>query len=219
MFQEVKKFDNELTMHIDKTQTILFSNFGHADANFDIDSSCELIFLTKDVSGNAKINVRILSPNVEVLIRTISLTKQNEHFSNIVSIIHEAKNSSCDYKFLGFAFDDSNLLIRAKNKILKGMKGSATHQSLKVITDGNARAQAEPGLMVDEFDVTASHGNSIGQIDQRTVYYLQSKGISRKQAQWMIVKGNVEDILQNVSKDISSQVILQISDIMGANNG
>lgn len=186
---------------------VIVNNYNEENLNISLKSNVDFYFLTRNTNLDCKIDLTFEKPHISSTLRQIALTRKNEVFNCEVSILHNAKDTKCDYQFLGFAFDDSSLKIKAKNKILNGMKQSATRQGLKILTDGNAKAVGQPGLMIEEFDVTASHGNSIGQIDKKQIYYLQSKGIEQKVAKWMTIKANVISILKDCDEKIRDSII------------
>jgi Fe-S cluster assembly protein SufD len=58
-----------------------------------------------------------------------------------------------------------------------------------LILDRSARADSIPTLEIDANDVRASHGSTIGKIDEEYIFYLMSRGISRNTAVRMVVEG------------------------------
>lgn len=197
---------------------VLFYNIASSKINIEVQSSCNIYFLANGLSSEHDVEINIVNKKAQVQVYAISLVNKDHIQKTEISINHHAPETSCNYKFIGFAIDDSKLAIKAKNKIFKTMSGSSTHQLLKILTDNKASATAEPGLMIDDFDVVASHGNSIGQIDQRAIYYLESKGISREVARWMIIEGSITAILESVDKDIKNEFIESLKKHLGVSH-
>lgn len=70
--------------------------------------------------------------------------------------------------------------------------GQQTNSYLKnenLILDHTARADSIPSLEIEANDVRASHGATIGKIDQEYIFYLMSRGIPRNTAVRMVVEG------------------------------
>ncbi len=70
--------------------------------------------------------------------------------------------------------------------------GQQTNSYLKnenMLLDKNARADSIPSLEIEANDVRASHGATIGKIEEEYVFYLQSRGIPRNTAVRMVVEG------------------------------
>ena len=61
------------------------------------------------------------------------------------------------------------------------MKNSNAYQSLKgIIGSDRAVIEVNPILLIDEYDVKAGHGATIGKLDEFSLYYLMSRGLNRK---------------------------------------
>jgi Fe-S cluster assembly protein SufD len=58
-----------------------------------------------------------------------------------------------------------------------------------MILDRTARADSMPSLEIEANDVRASHGATIGKIDEEYIFYLMSRGIPRNTAVRMVVEG------------------------------
>lgn len=210
--------DNYKEISIDETSIIYIDHMVSGELLINASASANILFVIKDQDLKRKITINLIQPSIEVNVKFLAITKENQEFNVDFKAVHKAVRTDCDFKFFGFAFGDSFLGIKANNTIEKGNKESNTHQLLKVISDQNAKVKGEPGLFIDEFDVSASHGNSIGQIDQRSLYYLQTRGISRTKARWIIVEGEVKALLEGFDPSIVSNTLKELQTIMGVNH-
>lgn len=61
-----------------------------------------------------------------------------------------------------------------------------------------ARGDANPILLIDEDDVTAGHAASVGQVNPEQVYYLMSRGISRTEAEALIIYGFLAPVVSQI---------------------
>jgi ABC-type transport system involved in Fe-S cluster assembly, permease component len=74
-----------------------------------------------------------------------------------------------------------------------------------------AHGDANPILLIDENDVLAGHAASVGQVDQKQLYYLMSRGIDKKTAQRLVIRGFLGDVLVSIpSKTIREQLVQTI---------
>lgn len=210
--------DNYKEISIDETSIIYIDHMVSGELLINASASANILFVIKDQDLKRKITINLIQPSIEVNVKFLAITKENQEFNVDFKAVHKAVRTDCDFKFFGFAFGDSFLGIKANNTIEKGNKESNTHQLLKVISDQNAKVKGEPGLFIDEFDVSASHGNSIGQIDQRSLYYLQTRGISRTKARWIIVEGEVKALLEGFDPSIVTSTLKELQTIMGVHH-
>jgi Fe-S cluster assembly protein SufD len=55
-----------------------------------------------------------------------------------------------------------------------------------------------PGLEIMANDVRCTHGATVGRVDREQLFYLMSRGLSRGEAERLIVRGFFEDVLARV---------------------
>ncbi|NLC64279.1 MAG: hypothetical protein GX753_01250 [Erysipelothrix sp.] len=55
-----------------------------------------------------------------------------------------------------------------------------------------------PKLLIDENDVAASHAASVGRPNEEHIYYLQSRGLSKKDAMRLLLKGYLLPITEGI---------------------
>lgn len=80
--------------------------------------------------------------------------------------------------------------------IAKGASGTIARQENRFITlSPEAKAFADPSLLIDEYDVAASHLATVGQLDEESTYYLCSRGLSRSQAIRLVTVGFLIPVL------------------------
>lgn len=71
-----------------------------------------------------------------------------------------------------------------------------------------ARGDANPILLIEEFEVTAGHAASVGQVDEEQLYYLMSRGLSREAAEYLVVRGFLGPVIvQMPSEEIRRQLV------------
>ena len=79
--------------------------------------------------------------------------------------------------------DNSKSSLNGKIRILKNAKNSSgKFLSKSLLLDNKAKSFSKPELEIFEDEVTCSHGASFGEIEKEKVFYLQSRGLSKKDA-------------------------------------
>ncbi|AXY25419.1 Fe-S cluster assembly protein SufD [Suicoccus acidiformans] len=90
----------------------------------------------------------------------------------------------------GVVLEAGTLTFNGIGHILKNAKfADAQQESRVMMLSEDSRADANPILLIDEFEVTAGHAASIGQIDEEALYYLMSRGISERDAEYLMIRG------------------------------
>ena len=74
--------------------------------------------------------------------------------------------------------------------IARGARGTDSFLKLKVLLlDNQSMAIAEPELSIENNDVKASHSASVGMVDEESVLYLMSRGLTKTEAENLLVEG------------------------------
>jgi Fe-S cluster assembly protein SufD len=134
--------------------------------------------------------------------KTVAITSdiQEANFTQLVE--HLAPETEGLIENYGVANNESALVFEGIGKINKNMKRSIARQSNHGIVLGErSRLDANPLLLIDEFDVEASHGAAIGKMDDEQLYYLMSRGLSLKVAERLIIKGFLSPVLSVLTTD------------------
>jgi Fe-S cluster assembly protein SufD len=56
-------------------------------------------------------------------------------------------------------------------------------------------------MVIKTYDVRCTHGATIGRLDQEELFYLHSRGFTREQAEWLVVRGYFGPVLDRVAND------------------
>jgi len=71
-------------------------------------------------------------------------------------------------------------------------------QNRNLILSRSARADSIPNLEIAANDVRCTHGATVGRVDREQLFYLMARGLSRGEAERLIVRGFFEDVLARV---------------------
>ncbi|GIP38344.1 FeS cluster assembly protein SufD [Paenibacillus sp. J31TS4] len=113
--------------------------------------------------------------------------------------IHFGKNSNSDMITRAVMRDEATAIINGITKIEKGATGANGQQTERVLMlNRKARGDANPILLIDEDDVKAGHAASVGQVNPEHIYYLMSRGISKEQAQKLIIYGFLAPVVSEI---------------------
>ena len=96
----------------------------------------------------------------------------------------------------GVIRERGTLTFNGIGHILKGAKGADAQQESRVLMlSDKARGDANPILLIDEFEVTAGHAASAGRLDPEELYYLLSRGIPQKEAERLVTRGFLGSVI------------------------
>ena len=80
----------------------------------------------------------------------------------------------------------------------RAQKTDAYQLSKGLILDDKSEFSTKPELEIYADDVKCSHGSTSGNIDQDAVYYLMTRGLSKKEATKLIIKGFLNDVVLEI---------------------
>ena len=136
-------------------------------------------------------------------IRMAVLSKEQEQKHYEVLIQHNQPHTFGQMDNYGVVKDQGKLVIDGIGTITKGQHGSAAHQTNKIMVfDANCIASANPYLYIDEYDVKASHAAGVGKMHEDHLYYLQSRGLSKKQAMHLITYGYLKPVIEVIDNEM-----------------
>lgn len=123
--------------------------------------------------------------------------EQKQNFTT--SIIHHGTHSEGYILKHGVMKDSASSIFNGIGKIEHGAsKANAEQESRVLMLSEKARGDANPILLIDEDDVTAGHAASVGRVDPVQLYYIMSRGISRKEAERLIIHGFLAPVVNEL---------------------
>ncbi len=169
--------------HLEQDAQIYYMNALFGDALTEQDTS---IILQGEAAKAVNHTIAFTSKAQEAFVRTL--------------IEHRAKRTEGKIEHYGVANDQSFLVFEGIGQIHKGMVQSHARQNTKgIVLGAQARLDANPLLLIDEYDIEAGHGAAIGQIDEEQLYYMMSRGLTRKHAERLIINSFIEPIKAQTS--------------------
>ena len=126
----------------------------------------------------------------------------DQHFDHRSSQEHVAPNCTSDLLYKGALRDRSRAVYSGWVYVRPGaQRTDAMQTSRNVVLSEHAKADAIPNLEIEANDVKCGHAASVGPVDDDTLFYLESRGIARDEAERLIVSGFFQEVLDRVQID------------------
>lgn len=137
---------------------------------------------------------------------TVGRGEQKQNFTTTTT--HFGKRSEGYIWKHGVQKDGASSIFNGIGKIEHGAtKANAEQTSRVLMLSEKARGDANPILLIDEDDVTAGHAASVGRVDPMQLYYLMSRGISRTEAERLIIHGFLAPVVTELPiKEVREQL-------------
>lgn len=168
-----------------------------------------------DVLENASLNFLLIDFNKEDTLVNISSSLAS--FCNVIYQVAAASYLSSEkiydisldvkgiktnslVKMNGVLNDNGKMEFLGCSHLIKGCIKSKTRQEGKIIVlSDSAKGEVNPALKIDENDILASHGAALGQVNKETLFYLMSRGLSKKQATSLITVSYLKPFIKQIS--------------------
>lgn len=128
------------------------------------------------------------------------LADKFQHVDNFVNIDHASPKCTSNQLFKGVLDDMATGAFNGRILVRQNAQKTLAYQkSNNILLTDDAKMDTKPQLEIFADDVKCSHGAAVGQINEEALFYLQSRGISRKEARLMLMFGFAHEVIQNIS--------------------
>jgi Fe-S cluster assembly protein SufD len=112
---------------------------------------------------------------------------------------HLAPNTTSDFAFKGALRDKATAVWRGMIKVEKdAQKTNAYQENRNLLLSAQAHADSIPGLEIEANDVRCTHGATVSQVDRDELFYCMARGLSRGEAERLIVRGFYQEIFDRI---------------------
>ena len=178
------ELDKDTTINIESDNVKLYLvTKNNIRVDFNISNSATIYNITTE---NITINANIYN-NAKLDFYLMTIT--DKKITNEVNVYHQNKNTTSNVICHGISYGKGDLKFSVNGYIKKGMIGSICNQSSRIINLDEGKSLIEPNLFVEEFDSIANHSAYTGPFDEKSLFYLETKGISRKEAFNLLLSG------------------------------
>jgi Fe-S cluster assembly protein SufD len=132
----------------------------------------------------------------------VFLGKGKEHIDFTTNMYHNVENTTNEVLVDGILKDESSSVYRGLIRIDKQAQKTWSYLQNHILKLGEKTlANSIPSLKIDANDVKASHGATVGQINEEHMFYLMARGLSRAEAERLIVEGFFEPVIQKIPSE------------------
>ncbi len=112
---------------------------------------------------------------------------------------HAAPNTESDFAFKGALRGSARAVWRGMIRVEPhAQRTNAYQENRNLLLSPDAHADSIPGLEIMANDVRCTHGATLGRVDREQLFYLMARGLTRAEAERLIVRGFFQDILDRI---------------------
>ena len=174
------------------------------EMNSSIKENSNVTYNFIDLGGNLRISnyySKLLNKNSTSNFNNIYIGKNDDRIDMNFIIENNNIKTNSNINIQGVLDNNSYKSCKATIDFKKDSSKSIgkEHENCILLTD-TCKSTSLPMLLCHEEDVMGEHSVSTGKIDKDKLFYLMSKGIEEKEAKKLVINGNFNDIIKNISK-------------------
>jgi Fe-S cluster assembly protein SufD len=137
--------------------------------------------------------------------------KGNTHVDNHTVVDNVKPNCLSNELYKGIVDDNATAVFNGKIYVQKDAQKTNAFQSNKnILLSETATVNTKPQLEIFADDVKCSHGCTVGQLDEESMFYLRSRGITEASAKSLLVHAFAIDVLEHIKLDPVREYVDQL---------
>ena len=200
------------SLDISPTSNIKYS---FNDINLDKNSHLEYFIFSKG-SKFAKhdINCSLNNDHGSVSLNGIIDLDNEKHHEIKTSINHNEENCKSYQLIKSVLNENSKGVYQGKIYVnSKAQKTDGYQLSRALLLNDDVEFNAKPELEIYADDVKCSHGSTSGNIDENSIFYLMSRGLSHAQSKKLLTNGFLNEVIEKISNKNVKSLIKKLTGI------
>jgi Fe-S cluster assembly scaffold protein SufB len=154
------------------------------------------------------LELAVSEPGGDMAFRGLFFTEEQEHLDTFAVDLHETGPSGGDVHWRGAATGSSRASFEGLIQIDPGAQQTHTYLQIHTLMlSPKARLDAIPSVLVAADDVSASHGGTVGELDEAVIFYMQTRGLDRPSAVRVLVEGFFEPVIGELADEPLEELI------------
>ena len=200
------------SLDVNPTSNIKYS---FKDIDLDKNSHLEYFILSKGSKFTKHdINCSLNNEYGSVVLNgIIDLDKKRHH--EIKTLINHNEENCKSYQLIKSVLNENSKGVY-QGKIYVNSKAQKTdgyQLSRALLLNENVEFNAKPELEIYADDVKCSHGSTSGNIDENSIFYLMSRGLSHAQSKRLLTNGFLNEVIEKITIDDVKFLIKKLTGI------
>ncbi|MBP3537851.1 MAG: Fe-S cluster assembly protein SufD [Muribaculaceae bacterium] len=162
-------------------------------------------FLRGGITRN-EYRINVVGDGADTSLSGLAICTGSQIADNRVTLVHRGRHCRSRQLFKNAMFDESTGAFGGKIIVEEGAEATdAVQTNRNMLASPSARMLTAPQLEIYCDDVKCGHGATTGQLDERALFYMQSRGIPRHEATMMLTQAFMSDVVDNISFEVLRQ--------------
>lgn len=158
---------------------------------------------------------------IDSTLKGITIIGDKQHVDHYTLVHHATPNCESHQNYKTILSDNANGVFNGKIFVEKeAQKTNAFQQNNNILISDKATINAKPQLEIFADDVKCSHGCTIGQLDESALFYMQQRGIPKKEARALLMYAFTNEVIESIKiPELKQRITKIIATKLGVNLG
>lgn len=158
---------------------------------------------------------------IDSILKGITIIGDKQHVDHSTLVYHAKPNCESHQNYKCIVNDNATGVFNGKIFVDKeAQKTDAFQQNNNIILSEKATINAKPQLEIFADDVKCSHGCTIGQLDDTAMFYMQQRGIPKKEAKALLLFAFSNEVIESIKiPELKQRISKIIANKLGVNLG
>ncbi len=176
------------------TNTHVFNSRGGSFSAVNLDLGGRLV--------RNNLNMLMAEDDCSCVLNGLYMLTGSQHVDNQVIIDHAASYTSASELYKGILDGKSHSVFHGSIIVRKGLhKVYAQQVDKNLLLSDQAEADTKPALWIYSDDVKCGHGAACGQMDEKALFYLRSRGMDEKAARRVLTRAFATEVLDSITDE------------------
>jgi Fe-S cluster assembly protein SufD len=159
--------------------------------------------------------------HIDSTLKGITIIGDKQHVDHHTLVQHATPNCESHQNYKTILSGSSTGVFNGKIYVEKeAQKTDAFQQNNNILLSDKATINAKPQLEIFADDVKCSHGCTIGQLDETAMFYMQQRGIPKKEAKALLMYAFSNEVIGSIKiPELKQRITKIIANKLGVNLG
>lgn len=159
--------------------------------------------------------------HIDSTLKGITIIGDKQHVDHYTLVNHATPNCESHQNYKTILADSSTGVFNGKIYVEReAQKTDAFQQNNNILLSDKATINAKPQLEIFADDVKCSHGCTIGQLDEKAMFYMQQRGIPKKEAKALLMYAFSNEVIESIKiPELKQRITKIIATKLGVNLG
>ena len=152
--------------------------------------------------SRTNIRTHLGGPGLECVLNGLYLTRNQQLADHHMIVEHAAPHCASHEYFNGILDDQSRGVFHGRILVRQeAQKTDAKQTNKNILLSDEAQVDTKPQLEIYADDVKCTHGATIGQLDEDSIFYLRSRGLGLESARQLLIHAFAGEIIERVQHE------------------